>query len=348
MIASILLALIYQETVVFQSGTEGFNTYRIPSLLKTKKKTLLAFAEARENESDAANNSIVLKSSEDQGITWSQTKVIAKPDGGSYNNPCVVETGNKLILHFQHYPKGTYEYNVEPGFSGEKIVSAYQIESEDNGKTWTAPRDITSQIKPPKASTIASGPGIGIKLEYYKGRILMPYNFRAGNRWWVYAAISDDQGKTWRRGNFPLSAKGVNANEVQFAELSDGKIFLNARNQGATKTRCIATSTNGGLDFSPIQLEPNLVDPVCQGSLISTNNGKTLYFSHPNSNKARENGTIWKSKDQGETWNLAADRIPGSFQYSSLQLIQPNTLGLLFERVNDKKYQITFRTIDLS
>jgi sialidase-1 len=347
MIAALLFGLISQETVVFQSGEDQFDTYRIPSLLRTSKGTLLAFAEARESENDAANNSIVLKTSMNQGETWSSQTVIAKPKGGSFNNPCVVQSGSKLILHFQHYPKGTYEYNVEPGFAGARIVSAYQIESQDDGKTWTSPKDITTQVKPSKAATIASGPGIGITLNHHNGRILMPYNFRAGNRWWVYAAISDNQGKTWHQGNFPVSQKGVNANEVQMAELSDGTIFLNARNQGSIRARCIAKSKDGGENFTPIQIEPNLIDPICQGSLIADNERQTLYFSNANSEKARENGTIWRSKDQGKTWKRVADRISGSFQYSSLQLLSPRNLGILYERVKDKKYQIMFKKIEL-
>ena len=58
------------------------------------------------------------------------------------------------------------------------------------------------------------------------------------------------------------------ANEVQFIELSDGSVMLNARNQGGSKCRKIALSKDGGNTWSPTRDDSVLVDPVCQASLM--------------------------------------------------------------------------------
>jgi sialidase-1 len=55
---------------VFVGGQDGYPAYRIPSLVTTKRGTLLAFAEARATLRDHAENDIVLKRSTDQGRTW--------------------------------------------------------------------------------------------------------------------------------------------------------------------------------------------------------------------------------------------------------------------------------------
>jgi len=60
---------------VFVGGQDGYPAYRIPSLVATKRGTLLAFAEARATLRDHAENDIVLKRSTDQGRTWQAAQV---------------------------------------------------------------------------------------------------------------------------------------------------------------------------------------------------------------------------------------------------------------------------------
>ncbi|MEZ5162961.1 MAG: sialidase family protein [Fimbriimonadaceae bacterium] len=111
---------------------------------------------------------------------------------------------------------------------------------------------------------------MGIKLERGKKRdaSLMPYNQRIGQRFTVYAAISDDNGNSWQMGQPATSAPEVHANEVQFVELAEGAILLNARNQASTKMRCVALSHDFGETWTPISLDMNLPDPTCQGSIL--------------------------------------------------------------------------------
>jgi sialidase-1 len=268
-------------------------------------------------------------------------QVIAQPASGSYNNPTIVELPNRtILLHYQHYPANTHEYDVQPGLTGPQTVQTYQITSRDQGKTWSNPTNLTSQIKDPRAHTLASGPGIGIV--HSKGPIIIPYNQRIGDQWHVNMAISTNGGKTWRQGQ-PLPAfPEYQPNEVQIAELDDGRILLNCRNQAAGKFRLVAISFDQGETWSGAQPEPLLPDPTCQAALLSIGSN-TLAFSNPASTTSRSNGTLRLSFDSGQTWPVSKVIEPGSFQYSSLANLGPNQIGILYEHVVRGQYQLRFR-----
>ena len=53
---------------IFKSGSDGYNTFRIPSLVTTSSGVVLAFAEGRKNSSsDSGDIDLVLKRSLDGG-----------------------------------------------------------------------------------------------------------------------------------------------------------------------------------------------------------------------------------------------------------------------------------------
>ncbi|HEY0609757.1 MAG TPA: sialidase family protein, partial [Chitinophaga sp.] len=57
---------------LYSQNTHGYEAFRIPAIIRTKKGTLLAFAEARKKRSagDAGDIDLVLKRSLDSGKTW--------------------------------------------------------------------------------------------------------------------------------------------------------------------------------------------------------------------------------------------------------------------------------------
>ena len=339
---------------VFTGGAE-YPAFRIPALLATAKGTLLAFCEGRGNLADQSGNDIVLKRSADQGRTWGALQLIAADGDHSLNNPTAVlvrETG-RVLLMWQRYALGFDERRAEPGLDGPHICRTFLTTSDNDGATWTAPADITASVKrPTEVTSTAAGPGIGIQLARgpHAGRILMPFNQGPAGKWKVYAVISDDRGATWHYGATAGETTPGHANEVQFAELSDGTVLLNARNQGGARIRKTARSRDGGETWTPLAEDAALPDPACQASLLRISHPtdparSVLLFSNPASTTGRNTGTLRASFDDGATWPHSRVIYPGSFAYSCLAPVSMSEVGCLFERDGNKK--ISFVRIPL-
>jgi hypothetical protein len=75
-------ALLPGSVDVFVSGEGGYNTYRIPAIVRTLSGTLLAFCEGRKNShSDAGDIDILLRRSFDGGKTWTPTQLVYEEGG---------------------------------------------------------------------------------------------------------------------------------------------------------------------------------------------------------------------------------------------------------------------------
>jgi len=133
---------------VFISGSDGYKSFRIPAIVKAKNGDVLAFCEGRVNGSgDFGNIKIVLKRSSDNGKTWSHLQVVASNDSLQAGNPAPV-----VDLTDPKYPQGRiflfyntgngHEMEMRKGIGHRDVL--YKT-STDNGKTWSAPTDITLQ-----------------------------------------------------------------------------------------------------------------------------------------------------------------------------------------------------------
>ncbi|MBV9867599.1 MAG: exo-alpha-sialidase [Abitibacteriaceae bacterium] len=332
---------------VFTPGDAGYPAVRIPSIVVTKAGTLLAFAEGRRNLSDQAENKIIQKLSTDGGKTWSKLQTIAADGRRPLNNPCTVvdqKTGQVLLM-FQSYPEHLKEKDsrIQTGYAGDDagddIVKSYLIRSNDDGATWSQIEDVTRQVKHPTgATTIASGPGIGIQLQKgpHAGRLLMPFNEGPYGQWNIYTAYSDDDGATWQYGDNVPGGMGL-VNECQVVELSDGRARINSRRGGGHDLRKTSVSQDGGQTWSPVEDVADLVDPTCMASIIRFNApaGTQLLFAGP-LGPGRTNGTIHVSSDDGQTWPVQKTLFPGPYAYSILVALPDDTVGDLYEAAEHK------------
>ena len=351
-LSSIFYSLSASPVDVFVNGQEGYPVYRIPSILATQRGSLLAFAEGRISLRDHSENDIVMKRSDDGGATWSVLRVIAEDGTNALNNPTVVQArkSGTILLVYQRYAKGFDEKTAESGLDGSRICRTLIRRSENDGKSWSQAVDITGQVKPVEATSTASGPGIGIQLTRGKhaSRVLIPFNHGPYGKWKVYAAISDDEGESWRMGRTAPEGSPGFANEVQFVEWADGSVMLNARIQGGAKVRKVALSRDGGETWSPTQEVPALIDPVCQASLLrhpGADGREMFLFSNPASQTGRSNGTVRVSWNEGRTWPVSRVIYPGSFGYSCLTSFEQGAAGCLFER--DQYSRISFVRLPL-
>ena len=120
-------------------------------------------------------------------------------------------------------------------------------------------------------------------------------------------------------------------------QLTNGSLLLNARSLASplSRQRRIQTiSHDGGETFGPTRYVPELPQPIggCEGSMIRLTNG-TLLFSGPDSTLLRTGMRIWRSEDDGASWQAHGGPIDaGSSGYSSLQQVGPGRVGLLYEQ----------------
>lgn len=327
-----------EQVDVFRMGDEDYHTYRIPSLLFTKKGTLLAFCEGRRaGSSDAGNIDLVLKRSFDDGKSWSGIQVVADRGEDTIGNPCPVQdrkTGRIwLPLTFN---RGSIKERQILDREVEDRRSVWITYSDDDGKTWADLREITATTRKPNWTWYATGPGVGIQTR--NGRLIIPCDHaeEGTKAFQSHVIYSDDHGSTWQIGGIA----DEKTNECQIAELKDGSLLLNMRSYHKRNRRAVVRSNDGGLTWSAVELDDALIEPVCQASLIAHKN--TLYFSNPASIK-RERMTVRASHDEGHTWTDGKILHDGPAAYSCLAALKKNTLGCLYERGDNQPYErITF------
>jgi sialidase-1 len=336
------------KTIVFEKGEAGYHGFRIPALLVTPQGTLLAFAEARKNNlGDSGDIDLVLKRSSDNGKTWSPLVVLWNDGENTCGNPCPVvdeSTGRIwLPLTWNHGKDHEKQIKAKTGRDTRRVYMSY---SDDDGQTWKPPYEVTKTTKRPEWTWYATGPGNGIQLTRgpHKGRLVIPCDHNVTLDGKVvrrsHAIYSDDHGQTWQLSE-PIGEK---TNECAVVELADGRLQMNMRSYHGKNRRAIAYSDDGGATWSEVTLDPALIEPVCQASLIRVafpqgNQRGQILFSNPASKK-RDTMTVRLSDDEGQTWASARLVTPGSAAYSSLALLKNDQAGLLYER--DRYQKIEF------
>ena len=341
------------EVKLFVSGTDGYDTYRIPALVSTMQGTVLAFAEGRKSGGgDSGNIDMIVKRSEDNGTTWSAQQVVWDDGDNVCGNPCPVidRTTGEIFLLMTWNLGSDHESQIIKQTSKD-TRRIYIASSKDDGKTWSPPKEITANVKLPNWTWYATGPCSGIQLKHgkNKGRLIIPCDHIEAetNKYFSHIIYSDDHGKTWKLGG---STPTDQVNECQAVELPDGKLMLNMRNYNRSKkARAISVSKDSGQTWGEVYHDEKLIEPICQASLINfTHDSKPcLVFSNPASTSARVNMTVRLSLDNGKTWPASKTIHEGPSAYSSLTVLPDKSIGLLYEHGEKHPYEtITFTRIE--
>ena len=355
-----------RQALVFEQGESGYNTIRIPALVKDANGDLLAFAEGRVNSaSDTGNIDVIMKRSTDGGLTWGPLQVVQDYGNNTAGNPVPIldsGTGNLVLLTTRNLGQDT-QAEIQAGTSdGTRTV--WVQHSTDHGQTWTAPVEITASVKDPLWRWYATGPGGGIQLRDGEnaGRLIAGANHSSVDVLGGGAQLifSDDGGLTWQSGALMVNDAGSSylPSESQTVELIDGSINVNSRNRGDFRASSIIS--NAGETFVSGHRETQLVDPAVEGSIErftrqdDGHESNSILFSNPAHPTERREMTVKASYDETATWSDGKLVHRGPSGYSDLVLVSDPAVdnpvaGLLYESgENDYRENITFATFDQS
>lgn len=335
-----------------QHNEAGVHTYRIPALATSKAGNLLCVYDMRRNEGRDLQEDIDigLARSTNGGQTWTDTQVIM--DMGEYgglpqsqngcSDPGIIvdrETGEIFCFAvWMNGKPGKHQWNADGSEAGYEIGKSAQIlmvKSSDEGLTWTKPENLTRQLKQESWWLIAPAPQQGINLP--DGTLVMPMQGRdeTGE---TFATImsSRDHGRTWKLANPACSQ----ANECQAAELGDGSIMLNIRNDKVGYRAVMITKDLGQTWTEHATHARTLIEPTCNASLYRVdfraegNPLHALLFANPHTRKGRTHHTIQVSFDDGLTWpeshHLLLDEGRGA-GYPSLTRVDDAHVGIVYE-----------------
>jgi sialidase-1 len=367
--------LIRFGRIVRAAGQDRVNTYRIPGIVTTSAGTLIAVYDIRYNNSKDLQEdiNIGMSRSTDGGQTWEPMRVIM--DMGEYGgrpeqlngigDPCVLyddKTGTIWVAALWlsgSSPDKMVWWVSQPGMTPEETGQFMLVKSTDDGLTWSEPVSITPQIKDPAWQLLFQGPGRGITLN--DGTLVFPAQFKAdigvkaldGGQYTCQSTIvwSRDGGNTWHIGT---GAK-TNTTEAQVAELADGSLMLNMRDdrnrteKGNTNGRAVSVTHDMGKTW---EVHPSsnsaLPEPNCMASLISAyikvgNSVRhVLFFSNPADKSTRTHMTVKASFDEGLTWppeNQLELYSPVCYGYSCLTMVDESELGIFYEGSGDLCFQ---------
>jgi sialidase-1 len=349
-----------KQTRVFPFAEKNKPNYRIPAIVSASNGNLLIFAEKRRKSvADVGYTDIIMTRSTDDGTSWEKEVVLFGGNNESHADPTtLVDRINKKIYLFFLRDKKQF----------------YMMFTTDNGKNWSTPKSIHNEVtkpewdsyngsinkvsSPPDSISKAEdwkrnwqqsygiGPGnSGIRLSTGKksGRLLVP--IRRKNA--THVIYSDNNGSSWHVGAIAVER----ASEAQLIELANGDVMINARNGNLSDStdikRIINISHDGGDTWGKSYIDNNLEETSCNAAIIRLSSIKDggqnrLLFSNPKNNirtvkhpYGRINMSVRLSYDEGKSWPINKTIYPYTSSYSSLVILDDQTIGIVYERGKD-------------
>jgi sialidase-1 len=332
---------------LFIAGRSGYAFYRIPVILALPGGRVIVFCEGRCGSSgDSGEIHIVSRISENEGETFGEQEIVIQEPGTTVGNPCPVfdhDTGRLWL--FMNMNDGTISEQeiVNNPAKRRRVCSLY---SDDAGKTWSKPLDMTGWLSKDTWAWYACGPCHG--LQTASGRLVIPcdhsvYPFTDHGQYYSHIVYSDDHGKNWKLHDTEF---GPDANECSVAEVACGHLYLNVRRHPCYdyKARAVSFSADGGDTWSALVSDNSLPDPGCQGSVINgpkagDNGFYPLYLTNAADVNDRTNVTLRKSTDGAKTWTTVKTIKDNYTAYSDIAILEDGRVAWLYESGEKNGYE---------
>lgn len=273
------------------------------------------------------------------------------------------DSGYSIDREFRLYKNGEAIYTEQKGSEGVKVqqnifyadapFKCYKTTylwlrySDDNGKTWSAPDIISSQVKRESEGFLGVGPGRGAVIEHNgKERILFCVYDNNGlfkdpifeNASVVY---SDDNGATWHRSKKIKIKKGLmKTSEAQLVKIeSDDYKALRIYARNLSNYIAYADSTDGGETWTSFRADRALEGTKnCMVSLVDTSkviDGKKVILCSQGGNiKERADGILRVGLvgEKGNVdWISKYHLNQGFFGYSCITELSDGNFAVYYE-----------------
>ena len=291
-------------------------------------------------------------------------RVVVNPKKPAYSDKGDLYKGEELIGNVY------FDYSDKNIFRVSNTNYLWMSYSDDDGKTWSAPKDITYGIRKDWMHFLGTGPGTGIALHSgpHKGRLVIPayttnnVSYLGGSQS-SRVIYSDDHGETWNAGeavndnrlvgNQTIHSSTMNNPSAQNTEstvvqLNNGDLKLFMR--GLTGDLQVATSKDGGATWEKdVKRYADVKDVYVQMSAIHTvQNGKEYIVLSNAGGPGRYNGLVHVARVEANgdlTWLKHNPIQSGKFAYNSLQDLGNGEFGLLYEHAdnNQNEYTLSYK-----
>ena len=291
-------------------------------------------------------------------------RVVVDPKKPAYSDKGDLYKGEELIGNIY------FEYSDKNIFRVSNTNYLWMSYSDDDGKTWSAPKDITYGIRKDWMHFLGTGPGTGIALHSgpHKGRLVIPayttnnVSYLGGSQS-SRVIYSDDHGETWHAGeavndNRPVGNQTIHSStmnnpsaqntESTVVQLNNGDLKLFMR--GLTGDLQVATSKDGGATWEKdVKRYADVKDVYVQMSAVHTvQNGKEYIVLSNAGGPGRYNGLVHLAQVEANgdlTWLKHNPIQSGKFAYNSLQDLGNGEFGLLYEHAdnNQNEYTLSYK-----